>query len=64
MLKHFTCFYADEDEDDEGELNEDDIKAAAEGTASKEAKAYAEMSSLVNYVTPVRWVCIRLISHQ
>ncbi|XP_076803235.1 1-phosphatidylinositol 4,5-bisphosphate phosphodiesterase beta-1-like isoform X3 [Clavelina lepadiformis] len=47
----------DEDDEDEGSITNLDYKENAEdcGTALKESKAYGAMSSLVNYIQPVRF---------
>ena len=52
-------FYADEDNDDsedEGQITTEEFQENQDdcGTASKESKAYEAMSSLVNYIQPVR----------
>nr|CAB3264927.1 1-phosphatidylinositol 4,5-bisphosphate phosphodiesterase beta-1 [Phallusia mammillata] len=47
----------DEDSEEEGTLSNQDYQQSAEdcGTALKESKAYAAMSSLVNYIQPVHF---------
>lgn len=59
MLCDAIIFHPDddnEDSEDEGTLTNEDFEENAKesGTASKESKAYEAMSSLVNYIQPVR----------
>lgn len=48
----------DDDSDDEGSISsaEFDQNAKECGTAMRESRAYEAMSSLVNYIQPVRYV--------
>ena len=53
-----TADVESDDEEEEGQLTttEYEVHAKDSGTASKESKASAAMSQLVNYIQPVRFV--------
>ncbi|XP_043929391.1 1-phosphatidylinositol 4,5-bisphosphate phosphodiesterase beta-2-like [Protopterus annectens] len=51
---------AENEEEDDAGLNEESVKNSDEGTAGSEVIAYEEMSRLVNYVQPMKFISFEI----